>query len=117
MKVISRYIDCIKSNIEFHVGKDAEDNFKILNDAMMDDIWFHIHGSSSAHVIAKIPSDLAINKKQMLRVIKQGALICKEVSKYASEKNVKIIYAPVNDVIPTEKAGTVIVSNAKYIEI
>ena len=117
MKVISRYIDCINSTIEYVVGKDANDNFQILQDSGHDDIWFHIDGSSSAHVIAKIPVGLTINKKHMLRIIKQGAVICKEVSKYASHKNVKIIFASVNDVTPTEKLGTVIVSKAKYMEV
>ena len=117
MKVVTRYIDCIDLNIDYIIGKDAADNVKILEDAMMSDIWFHIDGHSSAHVIAKIPDDMYFDKKTMLRIIKQGAVVCKEVSKFASHKNVKIIYSMVNDVIPTEEPGRVIVSKAKIIEI
>lgn len=117
MKFVTRYIDCIKSDIQFVIGKNAADNMKILDEAMMDDIWFHIDGSSSAHVIAKLPVDMTLDKKQRLRIVKQGAVICKEVSKYASQKNVKIVFASVNDVTPTQTLGTVVVSRAKYIEV
>lgn len=117
MKVITRYICCIDSNIDFIVGCDAADNMKILNEAMLTDIWFHIDGYPSAHVIAKIPVKKSFDKKQLFRIIKQGASICKEVSKFASQKNVKIVYTKVNDVIPTEKEGTVVVSKAKTIEV
>jgi len=117
MKVVTRYIECIKTDIEYVVGKDAADNFKILYYSGHDDIWFHVDGTTSAHVIAKIPTGRSIDKKHMLRIIKQGAVICKEVSKYASCKKLRIVFASVNDVMPTEKVGTVIVSKAKYLDI
>lgn len=117
MKVITRYIYCVDSNIDYIVGSDAADNMTILNEAMLTDIWFHIDGHPSAHVIAKIPVENLFDKKQIFRIVKQGAVICKEASKFASQKGVKIIYTKVSDVFPTEKEGTVVVSKAKMIEV
>jgi len=102
-------------NMEYVIGKDAQDNFDIIDDAEIYHWWFHIDGQSSGHVIAKTDED--INKKILRYVIKQGAVLCKQYSRCASMKNVKIVYARIRDVEKTDKIGMVIVKNAKFIEI
>ena len=117
MKVISRYVDAIKQSIDFHVGQNAEDNEQLLRDSSTTDYWFHLEGHSSAHVIAKIPDVLTLDKKQLLKVLKQGAVVCKEVSKLKSQKNVSIVYALADNVSLTETLGTVHVENPKHMTI
>jgi len=117
MKVIKRYIDAIKQELEFHVGQNAEDNEQILRDSDPTDFWFHLDSTSSAHVIAKIPETLSLDKKELQKVLKQGAVICKEVSKLKSQKNVKIVFGSVEDVTLTETVGCVEIGKAKYITI
>lgn len=102
-------------NMEYVIGKDAHENFDIIDDAEIYHWWFHIDGQSSGHVIAK--TNEYIDKKMLRYVIKQGSVLCKQYSRYASMKNVKIVYARISDVEKTDKIGMVIVKNAKFIEI
>lgn len=41
---------------EIRVGKNAKDNWKIIDEAEGDDLWFHIKDRPSAHVILRYPS-------------------------------------------------------------
>lgn len=115
MKIISKYIDCIKEVVDFRLGQNANDNFDIIDAALPDDIWFHIEGRPSLHVIVTIPE--RANKKQIARIITQGACICKQNSKYASEKNVAIVYANVQDISKTSIPGSVHLEKSKTITI
>jgi predicted ribosome quality control (RQC) complex YloA/Tae2 family protein len=114
---INKFIDSLKTDVEYQIGKDAKDNIDMLAASQQNDIWFHIDGESSCHVIAKV-HDLAItNKKQAAHIIKQGAVLCKQFSKYKSLKDVSIIYTKVGNVCPTEKVGQVITTNTKTVVI
>ena len=48
-------------DVEYVIGKNAQENFDIIDDAEDHHIWFHVHGHSSSHVIAKL--DIELNKK------------------------------------------------------
>ena len=113
VKTVSLLKHCV--NMEYVIGKDAQDNFDIIDAAEIYHWWFHIDGQSSGHVIAKTDKD--IDKKKLRYVIKQGAVLCKQYSRCASMKNVKIVYARICDVEKTDKTGMVIVKNSKFIEI
>jgi len=102
-------------SIEYVIGQNAQDNFDIIDDAEQYHWWFHIEGQSSGHVIAKCDDN--IDKKTIRYVIKQGAVICKQYSKYANMKNVKIVCARVRDVTKTDKIGAVTLNNSKIIMI
>ena len=117
MKTISRYIAALNADIEYSVGRDAEDNFIIIDNANENDIWFHIEGSPSGHVIANVPEDMKFSKKQLRQIITQGALVCKEHSKYKSQRNLDIVYAPVKNVEKTNIIGRVSIVNSKIISV
>lgn len=109
-------IPALGRSIEYTIGKNAADNFAILDEASSNDIWFHIEGQSSCHVIASVPSD--IDRKKTRYLIKQGAILCKQyTAKLSNQKNVEIIYAKVCDVEKTAIVGSVIVSNGKTVTI
>jgi predicted ribosome quality control (RQC) complex YloA/Tae2 family protein len=116
MKIISKYIDCIDTIIEYKIGTCAQENHDIIDAADPEDLWFHISGCSSCHVICKIPEKVN-NKKILQKIAKQGAVICKENSKYKSYKNVKIDYTKIKYVTKKEIPGSVIITNAKSIFI
>ena len=78
-------------------------------------MWFHIEGQSSGHIIAKI--DEEVDKKTLRYIVKQGAVLCKQVSKYARLKNINIVYARIRDVEKTDTIGMVHVSNPKNVAI
>jgi predicted ribosome quality control (RQC) complex YloA/Tae2 family protein len=117
MKTEIRHIPALNGEIQFIVGTDAQDNFDIIDASEPTDMWFHLSGHSSCHVIAKMPHDIALDKKQKLQIIKQGALICKQNSKRKSEQNVDVIYTTVSNITKTKIIGQVETTNVKHIDI
>lgn len=127
MKKIDFHFESFNMTIEYIIGQNASENFKIIDDAMNDQqddakndannnyMWFHIDGYPSCHVLCNIPNNLS--KKDFLKVIKRGALCCKEHSKYKSEKSVSVIYTYLKNVTKTDVIGTVITSNTKSIKV
>jgi len=117
MRTISRHIDCLKINVDFVVGTNAQENHDIIDAADPEDLWFHISGHPSCHVISKIPPGIDIDKKELQKIAKQGALVCKEMSGFKKEKNVKIDYTAIKHVTKGEKPGSVYITNGKQIII
>jgi predicted ribosome quality control (RQC) complex YloA/Tae2 family protein len=117
MKSITRQIAALDTVIEYFLGKSASDNFTIIDAASENDIWFHIDGEPSGHVIAKIPCEINLTKKQLRQIITQGALVCKENSKYKSQKNVDVVYTYVKYVEKTNTIGKVSITNHKIISV
>ena len=113
MKIESKYIDCIKTEVDFSIGGNAAENFDIIDAAEPTDLWFHIENESSCHVIAHLPNDIKLNKKQTNKIIKQGAVLCKQYSRYANQLNVNVIYTKIENVTKTDKVGAVIAVNTK----
>jgi len=129
MKTIS--IQGSPKDVTFLVGTCAQDNFDIIDISEPDDIWFHVRDGSSCHVIgrlsgiakgdrelsgdnllsqdnAKIQVDEKLDKKTIHKIIKQGALLCKQESRYKSTKNLAIIYTKLRNVQKTSIIGSVI---------
>lgn len=106
-----------KCNMEitYHIGTSAQDNFDLIDSSSPQDFWFHVEGLPSCHVVAVIPEKL--DKKQIHTIVKRGALICKQNSKYVSQKNLPIIYTKIENVQKTNIIGSVITTNTKTIII
>jgi|SRR6056300_1046238 predicted ribosome quality control (RQC) complex YloA/Tae2 family protein len=117
MKAEHISIPCIGQSIEFRIGENAQDNFDIIDMSSPDDIWFHVNEMSSCHVIAVIPTDIKLSRKQLQKLITQGALLCKMNSKYKSVKKLNIIYSKLSNIVKTEVVGQVNVVDGKIIEI
>ena len=104
-------------DVTFLVGTCAQDNFDIIDISESDDIWFHVRDGSSCHVIAKIPAGEKLDKKTIHKIIKQGALLCKQESRYKSTKNLAIIYTKLRNVQKTGIVGSVIADSVSTIFI
>ena len=117
MRKVNIYIDAIKEYIEFRIGQNAKDNFDLIDNSKTDDIWFHISQSSSCHVVASIPTDKTYDKKILKRIAVQGAVICKQFSKYNSDGAVSVIYTRIKNVVKAPTIGTVSVEEYKTIII
>ena len=117
MKTISRYISALGDDVEYIIGQHASENFKIIDDSKEDDIWFHINNEPSGHVIAIIPDNKKFSKKQIRQIITQGALVCKENSKYKSQRDLEVVYAHVKNVEKTNIVGKVMITNSKIISV
>jgi predicted ribosome quality control (RQC) complex YloA/Tae2 family protein len=96
--------------ITYVVGQNQHENHGLLDAAEPDDIWFHIDGISSAHVVARVPAGLS--RKERGKLIKQGAVLCKNnTHKVVSQKNTPIVYTSCRHVEKTTVPGQVIASS------
>jgi predicted ribosome quality control (RQC) complex YloA/Tae2 family protein len=103
--------------VAFLVGTCAQDNFNAIDICEPDDVWFHVKDFSYCHVIAKMQVGEKFDKKMMRHIIKQGALLCKQESKYRAVKNLEIIYTKVKNVKKTNIVGSVIADSVSTIFI
>jgi hypothetical protein len=118
MKTVTRYIDSAKCNINFKIGGNSSENDNLIDESDKNDLWFHIESLPSCHVVADLSNtEIVFDKKQLSKIAIQGAVICKQNSKYKSNKNVSIIYTKIENIIKTDIPGKVVTSNTKTIII
>ena len=116
MKTEEVFIPSLNRKIDYYIGKNAKDNFKIIDMCEPEDLWFHVKNESSCHVIALIAAIFPIEKKELDEIIKEGAQLCKEnTAKVADLKYVSIDYTLLKNIKKTKKLGCVMVENVKTI--
>jgi len=114
MKTETVFVQGVKREIIFHIGKNKDDNFEVIDNGNPDDIWFHAKDISSCHVVCEVTED--INKKDLRYIIKAGALLCKNnTNKLKGQKNVEVIYTEIKNVTKTSIPGCVTTENTKTI--
>ena len=122
MKIITRHIDCLKLDISYVVGGNAQENHDIIDAAQPDDIWFHISNQPSCHVIASMPTDHIITKPELHRILKQGALICiqqsnVEISKSNKSNKTDVEWTRIQNVTKMDIPGKVLAEKVRIISI
>lgn len=111
-----KFIQGLNQEIIFHVGKSANGNFEIIDNAGENDLWFHVDKEASSHIIAVIPEK--IEKKYIKYIVKQGAILCKQNSNSRTSKYpVQIIYSKIKNVKKTNICGTVTVDEGKLVSV
>jgi predicted ribosome quality control (RQC) complex YloA/Tae2 family protein len=100
------------NNVEYSIiiGENKYENFKIIDESISTDIWFHVDGEPSCHVILKNSLKLREIPKQ---VIKRCAYLCKINSKAKTQKKTTIIYTLMENVTQTNIIGQVITREHK----
>ena len=111
MKTVNKFIASLNKEVEYHVGENEEDNFHVIDNASAEDMWFHIDGYSSGHIIAKIDG-MKLDKKNIRQIVTQGCVLCKEVSRYTHIKDIGVMYTRIKNVTKTETVGRVALANA-----
>lgn len=115
MKTEVVFIQALKREIVFYIGKTQSENFETIDKGRENDLWFHAKDVSSCHVVCEVPEDIT-SKRDMMYIIKAGGLLCKSnTNKLKSERNVEIIYTLIKNVTKTAIAGCVTTQNAKVI--
>jgi predicted ribosome quality control (RQC) complex YloA/Tae2 family protein len=112
MKTIIFEYESVEYTIQ--IGDNKYNNFKLIDDSMTTDIWFHVDGEPSCHVILKNSGKLRDIPRQ---VIKRCAYLCKINSKAKTKKKCNIIYTQLENVIKTEIVGQVAVQSYKSVEV
>ena len=122
MKVEVIYDSKIERDITYWIGENAQDNWDMIDKSEQNDIWFHLDGHPSTHVILKI-ADLG---KNMLKKISKQTLIhcavqCKLHSKFgeisSNKQKMKVIYTEVKNVSKADKLGSVYTKKENYLSI
>lgn len=114
MRTENIFIQALKREIVFYIGKNQNENFDVIDMATNDDLWFHAKDESSCHIVCEIPNDL--NKKELQYIIKVGALLCKNnTNKLKNIPKVAIIYTQIKNVTKTTVEGCVITQGVKTI--
>ena len=92
----------------FLIGKNAEDNWRIIKESDGNWTWFHINSFPSCHVIIKDSDPSTEN-------ILEAARLCKYNTNYMNVRNVKVVYTKVNNLrIDRDRIGSVsIISKRK----
>jgi len=115
-KTEEMFIQGLNQEITFYVGKSAQGNFDIIDNAKEDDLWFHLDNEASCHVIASIPE--TVDRKNIRYIVKQGAILCKQNSILKNSKiKTDIIYARVKNIEKTFIPGRVVVKEGKIVSI
>ena len=73
-------------DIVYYIGKDAKDNWDLIQNADETDIWIHLQDHPSPHVII----EKSIDMKHDMKHIMFGCQLCKQYSKLKTKKSVSI---------------------------
>lgn len=104
------------NSVTYYIGKTQQENHDVIDLGSSSDLWFHLADTSSCHVVAIVPPE--IDRKERGKIIKQGALLCKQhTAKAASQKRVTVTYAPLSAVTKEQIPGSVTVSEPKTIVV
>jgi len=118
MKTQEVLINKIGEIILYKIGTNAQENWDLIDESGEDDLWFHVNGLPSCHVVTSLPNPEKYNRNELAYIAKQGAVLCKQYSKYASQKKLPIIYSKIKDIKKTDVLGSVTTNqNAKLIYI
>ena len=123
MKTEILFIQPLNLEVEFIIGRCQEENHKVIDLGLEDDIWFHANQISSCHVIALISkcenqNNIKFNKKDLRYIMKQGAILCKKYTNSAkNEKIFEVVYTELKYIEKTNIPGQVIPHKMKYIKI
>jgi predicted ribosome quality control (RQC) complex YloA/Tae2 family protein len=90
------------NEVVYRLGRNAKENFILIDEADPDDWWFHLSDEPSGHCI--IDSDI-VDKEMIIF----ASNLVKEHSKLKNNKKVKIVYTQVKNLQKTKTVGQVIV--------
>jgi predicted ribosome quality control (RQC) complex YloA/Tae2 family protein len=90
-----------------NIGKNARENWDILDNSEQFDVWFHLDNTTSPYVILEVKDNNPIPET----VITQCAQLCKNNSKSKNIKNTKVIYCEVSSLTKGNKLGSVLLKD------
>jgi predicted ribosome quality control (RQC) complex YloA/Tae2 family protein len=97
------------------IGGNKRENTALILDSSSDDVWFHISGLPSCHVVMKNTEKLGDIPRQ---VIKRCAYICKiNTNSAKSIPKCDVIYTTVSNIQTTNIPGSVITQNTKMVSV
>ncbi|VBB17881.1 protein of unknown function DUF814 [Yasminevirus sp. GU-2018] len=99
---------------KIRVGESAQENWDLIDASNQNDVWFHVEGHPSCHVVLSLEDR---KKKPHKSVINYCASLCKEGSKLKDSRNTVIIYTEIKNVKKADKPGAVYTKQTKTVKI
>ena len=109
------------NSVTYYIGKTQQENHDVIDLGFSTglsserNIWFHLANTSSCHVVAIVPE--GIPRKERGKIIKQGALLCKQHTAKVAGQRVSVTYAPMSAITKEQTPGSVTVSEPKTIVV
>lgn len=107
----SQYDEC---TFRIRTGQSDKENWELIDDSEQNDIWFHVEGHPSCHVVLSVGD---YKKKPHQTVIKHCAALCKDGSKLKYNRKVTIIYTQIKNVKKAGKPGSVTTTSTQTIKV
>jgi predicted ribosome quality control (RQC) complex YloA/Tae2 family protein len=101
----------------FTIGKNAEDNTRLVLASEPHDVWFHVQGMTSAHLVYKNPDNLSLDDLRSNGTIYRMAVTLKQRSKYRKIPTLPMDYCYINDVTTTSTPGLVTIVHGKVMNV
>ncbi len=79
----------LMAQLTFHVGKNAQSNWHLIDAASPDDLWFHARGQPSAHVVLKMPQGATARTLNQMTLVNCGRFCGGKIVIYTEIRNVK----------------------------
>jgi len=95
---------------KYIIGKNAQDNFKILESADDNYYFFHLTSFPSPFVIL-VCEDNPTNEE-----INKAAILCKDNSKYRNLKNLRVDYCQCSNVMKGDKIGEIFFKSIRKVK-
>jgi predicted ribosome quality control (RQC) complex YloA/Tae2 family protein len=80
---------------QIHIGKNAQENWDLIDASAITDIWFHVQDAPSCHVFLRIDTKLKYIPRA---VLVRCSVLCKQNSKSKSVKKCKIMYTEMGNI-------------------
>lgn len=98
-------------NITCNIGENAVENWKILDEADKEHIFFHLSSFPSCYVILETTFGYPSNE-----VLSRAANICLKNTKYRNFKNIKVDYCFCENITKGEKVGEIFYKSNKKVK-
>lgn len=91
----------------FCIGKNAVENTELVLRSSDMDVWFHINGMPSAHLVYYNPDGHDLEYLRKKGVIYRMAINLKKKTKYRKCNTIEVIYDYIKHITPLTKPGLV----------
>ena len=110
--MITQIIELNATTFTIKIGRNAKENWDLIDSSSPDDVWFHLESMASPHVVISRPEPSILIPKAL---IYKCGIVCKKYSSCRTETNVSVIYTEIQNISKGKEIGSVYTKNTKKI--
>ena len=107
--------EIIEGNYIYKLGRNALENFDLIDNSYPEDWWFHLEDYPSGHCVISSTKNELFECNNEMKIFASNLII--QYSKAKNDKKVKIIFTQIKNLVKTKTVGQVIVKNGNYFTI